>query len=357
MPPQKAIAKCGAALVWSLIWVFGVAAFDTNVPIAFQPLLRAVPFHTFGARAPLIRVKQTNILLMAGADSQETRGSLQKAYVSKSLSKILQEQQSISPPGNSQKDHRSRGSWKKLFIKLIQKIFVRPGEIVGRWVLTRKYNNAAAIDKESLPVGREEEGGNLRAVTSDEDDFGNLGTDRIVSVPTPQPPSARRETQPLQKAERVDLLMNRYSAKRLDESPRQDNSERRDAPTNPANPVKASSGQDRNTLLLDSYARRHKEGEDPLARESIKAQQWGGQRKPILRSQYAQKEDELAERTDFKNTPNETKASSTKNTASRLDLLINRYADRASTRQPSGRMKPIVRKGPATKASDEQEGS
>jgi len=278
----------------------------------------------------------TMLSLAKGTDEESNAKSLPKAYVSRSLSKILGEQK---PPG-SRKEFATRFSVRSLFHRLVQTMIVRPGVVVGRWVLA-KSDRSPAIPAERNTRGKPAKEIDVGVDLADQSTVAGVARKHV----TPSDTDLQKPSSILPKTERVFKLIDRYSARRPDESPGQNSRPQLDERLKPVRTE--SQDRDRRTLLLDSYAKRHKEGEEPANRGYVSNALEGVKRKPILRSKYADLgEDSLEKDPRAGKVGKETKRveSEKKQEESRLELLINRYADRAAMRKSSGQSTPIVRK-------------
>lgn len=334
------VTRGRGASICTVCFIFYVSVSYAFAPATVQPLVGTGK--AAGFRSVWIR-KTTSFTLLSSAKgtSDESSGdSLQKAYVSKSLSKILGEQR---PPGN-RKGPASRFSVRSLFHRIVQTIIVRPGMVVGRWVLAKNDRVPFISDEESMR-GRTAKDVDVGVKLANKGN-GHVPVGGVAQTRKPVPPSETELQKPpttLPKTERVIALIDRYSARRPDESPGQNSRPQLDGRDKPVR----TEGQDRKALLLDSYAKRHKEGEEPAYREYLNKGAEEVQRKPILRSQYADFGDDNMEKESRKGKEGkETKRvdGQKRQEASRLDLLINRYADRAATRESPGKSIPIVRK-------------
>lgn len=327
-----------AAFICIIFFICNISLSYAFVPVTIKALVGTPKSAGIRGAGRRKTTSFTLLSLAKGTNDGSNAKSLQKAYVSRSLSKILGEQK---PPGNG-KEFATQFSLRSLFHRLVQTIIVRPGVVVGRWVLSKSDRSPA------IPAER-----NTRGKPAKEIDVGvNLADQSTVAGVarkhvTPSDTDLQKPSSILPKTERVFTLIDRYSARRPDESPGQNSRPQLDERLKPVRTE--SQDRDRRTLLLDSYAKRHKEGEELANRGYVSNSREGVKRKPILRSQYADLGEDSLEKDPRagkvgKETKRVTKESQKKQEESRLELLINRYADRAATRENSGQPIPIVRK-------------
>jgi hypothetical protein len=285
-------------------------------------------------------------------------GKVATSLASSSLTQVL--------VSNKQRDQsKPRGRFRSLVRRVIDTVFIWPGETVGSWVL-----GARGIPAKCPPFPDGEEHTGMQPMDAvDQEDY-EYGPDMI-----PAPSSSSSEFQKAafsgqpqdrgsdtyaQQTGRLDALMQRYSARRFgdaDPTPQQErpsqgndiseHMERRSAA--------ASDLNDRTMQLLDSYAKRHEGARGGSGSQTVSR---SGGRKPVYRSKYA----DFGEDKPAQTPPNSKRGqelqmrTESNNASSRLDQLMNRYAEKA-TKQPGSQWVKSVKKSAKNDEGVKSEGT
>jgi hypothetical protein len=284
----------------------------------------------------------------------ENNGKPPTSLVSSSLTQVL-----VSDQGREGRS-KTRGRFRSLVRRVVDTVIIWPGETVGTWVLGAR----GVVPAKSPPFLDDEEPKGMQQVDAFEDDEHVELRPSMVSTPSVSASDFRKAPSSGQAQERegrgpetyaqrtgrLDALMQRYSARRFGDadpalqqeriSQANDLSEQMERRSPSA--AAAASDKDRAMQLLDSYAKRH-EGSRPSASSQVSSSSGG--RKPVYRSKYADfGEDKTAPQTQANPRRGHElqMRMEAKSNSSRLDQLMNRYAEKGA--KPSGSQ--YVRKGP-----------
>lgn len=304
--------------------VVGFAGAPTSIPASINRGVASLKHRISWRRLPSVVSMRGPAEESGNMENQPGLTQPSSKYVSTTITSIL----GLRIPRRDTRRVEGGGKLRRAMWKLVDWMIVWPGETVGSWVLQKVAQKEKKIP--SLPPQE------ILAQLRDAPERLAPGFTAPKETPTNRASTRPAKSTQSEKGRhftetgRMDALMQRYSARRPGEAPLLPEPVGSDTFT-----ARSGETKDRYMQLLDSYARRHEDGDGPQAVPGSKMQTQ--RKKPIFRSKFA----DLG-KADFGKEGNDLGTSSaarldqslqTSKPETRLDQLISRYGDRMTERQ------------------------